>query len=151
MILNSWSVSIRHIWNLPPQTHGYLIEPLGGTHIKTMIFSRFTNFIQSILKTDKKAVLYRLFKAIYNQRTITGKNVNSVLKSLDETNILEVNVNNMKRNLKFHEIPKNLEWKVNLVKELTNLKLKILCVDFKDDLSLSTDEIDDILTYIATS
>ena len=148
MVMNSWSVSIRHMWNLPLQTHRYLIEPLGGTHVKTMIYSRFTKFLQSILKSDKKAVLLLLFKTISNQRTITGQNVNIVLKDSKETNILEVNVNQLKRNLKFHELPKNLEWKVNFVKELTNIKMKMLSVDFDNDLILSMEEIDDILTDI---
>ena len=39
MILNSWSVSVRHMWDLSIKTHKYFIEPLGGIHAKTMLYS----------------------------------------------------------------------------------------------------------------
>ena len=29
-LINSWSVSVRHMWELPVQAHRCLIEPLGG-------------------------------------------------------------------------------------------------------------------------
>ena len=54
MMVNSWSISVRHMWRLPCNTHRYFIEPLGGCHAKTMIYCRFVKFIQSILKSDKK-------------------------------------------------------------------------------------------------
>ena len=57
MIINSWSVSIRYMWGLPLQTHKHFIEPLGGTHTKTMLYLRFINFVQSIRKKSKISTL----------------------------------------------------------------------------------------------
>ena len=37
MMVNSWSVSVRYMWNLSYKTHRYFIEPLGGIHMKNMI------------------------------------------------------------------------------------------------------------------
>ena len=55
MIINTWSRSVRHMWDLPLQTHRYFIEPLGGTHLQTMLYTRFTKFIQSISNGMKKS------------------------------------------------------------------------------------------------
>ena len=151
MILNTWSVSVRYMWKLPYQTHRYFIEPLGGTHLKNMLFSRFIKFLQSIEKTNKNAAVYLLNRTIYNQRTITGENANLILKEIDEENIMEVEINHMKKNLEFFKLPKNHEWKINLVKELTSMKMKILSVDFDDTRSLSIEEIDDMLIFVTTS
>ena len=151
MILNTWSVSVRYMWKLPYQTHRYFIEPLGGTHLKNMLFSRFTKFLQSIEKTNKNAAVYLLNRTIYNQRTITGKNVNLILKEISEDDIMEVEINQMKKNMEFLKLPLNHEWKVNLVKELTNMKMNILSVDFDDTSSLSIEEIDDVMIFVTTS
>ena len=88
-----------------------------------MIYCRFVKFIQSILKTDKKAVIYILFKVIDDQRTITGKNANLILKEVNETNIFDININKMKRSMKFMEQPEDSNWKINLIKELTDIKM----------------------------
>ena len=60
MIINSWSVSVRLMWDLPRQTHRKFIESLGGVHAKTMIYTRFIKFIQSIMNGEKKAPISRL-------------------------------------------------------------------------------------------
>ena len=151
MIVNSWSISVRHMWQLPYNTHRFFIEPLGGCHAKTMIYCRFVKFIQSILKTDKKAVIYLLFKVIDDQRTITGKNANLILKETNETNIFDININKMKRSMKFMEQPEDSNWKINLIKELTDIKMNQLRVDFEDETELKQSEIDDIIEFVATS
>ena len=35
-LVNSWSVSVRHMWGLPVQAHRYLIRQLGGAHAQEM-------------------------------------------------------------------------------------------------------------------
>ena len=75
MILNSWSVSVRHMWRLSIKTHKYFIELPGEVHAKTMLYSRFIKFIQSIPKSKKNDATYLLTKIISDHRTITDKNV----------------------------------------------------------------------------
>ena len=137
------------MWKLSCKTHNYFIEPLGGTHLKNMIYSRFIKFLQSILKSNKKAAIYLLFRTIRDQRTITGGNVQKILSYCEETDIFEVNLNKFKKNFKFCELPEGYEWKINLVKELTDIKMNILSVNF-DDSILSFDDSDKILYDITT-
>ena len=53
----SWNVSIRRMFNLPRETHCYLIESVSNQeHVRTLLAKRFLNFVQSI-RTSKKHVL----------------------------------------------------------------------------------------------
>ena len=47
-LVNSWSVSVRNMWNLPYNAHRYLIEQLAGEHAFSMLCIRFVKFMQSI-------------------------------------------------------------------------------------------------------
>ena len=42
--VNSWSVSVRHMWDLPYATHKYFMEPLGGQHALSMIITIYIKF-----------------------------------------------------------------------------------------------------------
>ena len=43
-LVNSWSVSVRQMWNLPFNAHRYLIEPISGHHAETMFFFEICEF-----------------------------------------------------------------------------------------------------------
>ena len=144
MLFNSWSVSVRHMWNIPLQTHKYLIEPLAGKHAKVMIYSRYINFIKSIQKRTKIPVKY-MYELIYQDtRTITGSNIREILNVNNEENILKINVNHMKNKMKFCKIPIEEEWRVDMIKELTNVKQHNLNIEFENGDFLTNDEIDDL-------
>ena len=50
-INTSWNNMIRSVWNISNTAHRYLIEELSGTkHIRTKLFLRYLNFINSIRK-----------------------------------------------------------------------------------------------------
>ena len=50
----TYNRSIRMIFNLPLQTHKYLIEPLSGqAHLRFILYTRFINFRQKILMSSK--------------------------------------------------------------------------------------------------
>ena len=74
-LVNSWSVSTRHMWGLPLQAHKYLIEELGGQHAQTMMIIRYVKFLQSLTCSPKMCVQLLLQKVLRNVNTITGKNV----------------------------------------------------------------------------
>ena len=139
------------MWKLLINAHRHFIEPLGGIHAKTMLYWRFTKFIQFIIKSDKTAAIYLLHKIVDDKRTITGKNANEVLKEANESNIFKVNVNKLKSKLTFAEFPENSIWKLNLIMELTNIRMGVLTVGPNNEETLTTKEIDDIVNFITTS
>ena len=153
-IINSWSVSVRQMWNLPRETHRIFIEPLGGTHAKTMLFTRFHKFVQSIMKGKKAAPIYLLETIKKNTQTITGRNIRLILNETEKRKIEDVTIEDLKDKIKLKEIPENEIWKVNFIKELTDVKQNILFIssseDNKEDFFTKT-EIESILADLATS
>ena len=63
----------------------------------------------------------------------------------NEENILTININQMKNRLKFKILPKEEEWRVNLIKELTNVKQNKLEVRFDNNMYISEADIEDLI------
>ena len=78
---------------------------------------------------------------------MTGKNVRFVLDKTGGQDIFKVNPLDIKKNLKFNTICEEIAWRVNLVKELTNVKQNIVSLDKHED-ALNIEEFDKILDYI---
>ena len=150
MIMNSWSVAVKHMWGLPYGAHRYLIEELSGTHARTMLMCRYVKFIKSIRKSTKLAVQYLFQKVKDNVNTVTGKNIAVVLNATAYDNIEEVDVNAMKKKVKFCQILDEDRWRVDFVKEIVNLQYNVLVLN-EDEQALDTDELNEILDFICTS
>ena len=148
-IVNSWSVSIRHMWELPHSTTRHLIEPLGGQHVYTMILARYVKFIQSISKSSKLAVRYLLQKVMNNYNTQTGNNIRFILNKVGAEDIMKVKVEDVKK-VKFCENDDDHTWKVNLIREITNIKHNVLSVNQAGDF-LTDEDLEEILSFVCTS
>ena len=57
---NSWSVDSGHIWELPVNSNWYLIEELWVIHARSMLYSHFIYFLQSIRRHSELPVQYLL-------------------------------------------------------------------------------------------
>ena len=113
-LINSWSVSVRHMWDLPVNSHRSFIESLGGTHAKSMLMSRYFNFIQSVVKSKRKAVLFLFHRCKDNLMTVTGKNIQFIESQVPNSSILTMKKNEFKKNYKFCAMKTEDEWKVDL-------------------------------------
>ena len=149
MLINSWSVSVRYMWGLPLQTHKFFIEPLGGTHAKSMIYSRFVQFMQSIRKGKKSAPYYLLEKIKDDTNTITGKNIKTIFGN-ENIDIFETHMPTFKKTLKFSKIENNDIWKVNAIREITDIKKGSKEVIFSDGEKLEYEALEKMSHYIAT-
>ena len=157
-IVNSWSVAVRHMWNLPVNTHRIFIESLGGTHAQVMLVTRYITFLQSMRRTNKLAVLYLLEKVYLDQNTLTGRNVRYVQDQINEKSIFNVKSKTVKQKYKFEELPVDQKWKVNMIQEIVNIKHNVLVLSNGDQVQhdesvnqLTVDEMNEILSYLATS
>ena len=55
MVENTWNVSFRLVYNLPRNSHKYLVEPVSECeHIKKTFIKRFLNYISQIEKSSKE-------------------------------------------------------------------------------------------------
>ena len=146
LFINTWSVSVRHMWNIPLQSHKYLIEPLGGTHLKTMLYSRFLKFIHSIETGNKMAAKLLLEIIKNNTETVTGRNMKKILIESEQ----KVNFKNIKQ-LKFCKLSTNDEWRIKLINELIDIKQGKMVLQFDNDECMKNSEIENLLEYVTTS
>ena len=137
------------MWGLPIQAHRYLIEPLGGTHAQNLIYSRYVKFLQSIREGRKTAPYYLLEKIKDNTNTITGKNIAHIFGN-NKVDIFNINLSKFKKSLEFSHSDENNIWKINSIKELTNIKKGIMTVEFNNGETLKYEEIEELVHYIAT-
>ena len=153
-LVNSWSVSVRHMWGLPHQAHRYLITQLGGAHAEEMIISRYVKFLQSIQKSDKLAVKFMLQKVIGNVETITGRNVRFIENKVGlSCDLLKVSDSWLRSKVKFCEIKQEDMWRVNLIREIININQNALMLssDEADDSFLTRDQLMEIVDFVSTS
>ena len=151
MIINSWSVAVRHMWSLPFNAHKYLIEKLSGTHATTMLTLRYVKFIKSIKKSPNVAVQFLYQKIHKNVNTVTGKNVAFTLQATGCTKMEDINVREVKKKMVFSETNEADEWKVDFIKEIVNIKHRVLFLDDNGEEGFDNDDLEDIVDFLSTS
>ena len=135
------------------QARRYLIEELAGEHAQTMILSRYVKFLQNIQKSMKLAPQLMLQKVYNNVNTITGRNIRYIQDIIGhQHDLLTVNMSWLKKNIKFSEINEGDKWRVDLIKEVVDIKQNKLQINTNDDESfLSQDQLQDIIDFVSTS
>ena len=151
MIVNSWSVAVRHMWDLPFNSHRYLIEELSGMHAQTMLICRFINFIQSIKKSPKQAVQFLYQKVKSNVETVTGKNIRYVIEKSGVEDIEDMKTNGLKKSLKFCESPSEHGWKVQFIKEIVDVKQKVLFLNQESDMMFEDEDLEYLIEFLSTN
>ena len=152
LLINSWSVSTRHMWNLPREAHRYFVEPLGGPHAKIMIYTRFVKFIHTILnKCKKNSAKYLLHIIKNNTNTVTGRNLRQISDEMNNYELLKMDISQLKEELTFEKISEDDMWKVNVIKELTDVKQNELLLDFGNNERMSHEEIETIIGLLSTT
>ena len=152
MLINSWSMDTRHMWDLPRNSHRYLMEELGGTHAKSMLYSRYVTFMQSISKHDKFPVQFLFHLTRSNLMSVTGRNIRRILDETGQEDIVKIKVTELKKSFQFCRMEDANKWKVEMIKELVNVKQGTMFVEDEDhEEFLTRKEIDDIINYVAAS
>ena len=142
------------MWDLPFNSHRYLIEQLGGEHAFSMITIRFINFLKNVKKSEKMAVQLMLQKVIQNVDSITGRNIKFIQDKLGiYCDLLSVSQRWLKRKLVFCPINEADTWKVNLIREVTDLKHDVLSLEpgsVSDNL-LSKEQLQEIANFVSSN
>ena len=141
----SWNVCVRKMFNLPWGTHRYLIEPVSNElHVRTILAKRFVNFISSIRHSSKNVLRDFLKYVEYDTMSVTGRNLRNIS--------LETNINDIRMliardvKLKYNDIPKQEEYRVNVIKEIVDIRNGQLDLEGFD-----MEELDQILQYVCCS
>ena len=141
----SHGTCLRIMLCIPRNSHRYFIEPLSDTkHITFSLFKRYIKFVD-IIESSSKLVLKRMLRIVRRDyRSNTGKNLRKLMRIAGKTSIDDLKKGDF-NDLIYNEIPEGEEWKIRLAEELIEMKNGIMDVKI-----LTSDEINEILTYIVT-
>ena len=142
----AWNICIRKAFDLPRTTHRYFIEPISDQiHLKKILIMRFVSFIKQIEKSSKMVPKCLLNIVKKDTRSITGHNIRMITLLCNAGSFDDVRYNEV-RKIQYAAINEDDLWKVNLAREIIDLKHRQLQVD-----KILDEELDDILDYICTS
>ena len=92
-------------------------------------------------------VQFLLQKVIKNVETVTGRNVAFINRKTGyKFDCLTVAPDRVKKSLKFCEIRKQDKWRVNMIREVTNIKQNVLTLE-----GFSTEELNEMIEIISTT
>ena len=134
------------MWDLPRSTHRRFIEPLGGRHAATIIYSNYWKSICVLAASSNPVVRSTVFTCLANASTLTSKNLNIIRQKLGQVkHSLRSALNwdpNLLKFMKF-ESPKDGDYaKIEAIKELTEIKRGNITLE---GATFSDDEINDML------
>ena len=141
----SWNVAIRRIFNLPRESHCYLIEGVSDyPHVRTLLTRRFLSFIQSIRSSKKEALREVLRVVEYDTNSVTGRNLRNILLKTNQDNVRNLKPSDYRA--KYRDVPVDEEYRVGIIKEIVEIKNQHLEVNGFND-----DELDYILHHVCVS
>ena len=146
MVENAWNVSIRKTFDIPRQTHRYLIQPLSEVpHLKTILIRKFLSFIGQLEKCPKKIVgnLLRLIK--HDVNSTTGANLRQISMLCNKNNINDLNTNDADM-VEYHPIPEDELWRVNIIRDIIDARQNNTVIE-----GFSIDELDGYMDFVCTS
>ena len=143
---NSWNVSLRRTYDLPYQTHRYLVEPVSGhMHLKKMLIRRFLSFLKQISRSPKTIPKQLLNSIQADTRSITGSNIRRILLLTKKENIDQISDRDID-GIIYAEILEDDKWRVDLIKEVTDVKFGQSTIE-----GFTLEECEEILQFACTS
>ena len=141
----SWNVSFRRTFNLPWQTHCYLVEPVSHQpHARKLLAGRFLNFVQSIRRSKKTAIRDLLKIIEYDTRSVTGHNLRSLLLQSDVLDIKKLNARDVTS--AYRSISEEDQFRVGFINEIIDVMNNNLEIaGFTDD------ELGELLEFLCVS
>ena len=118
-----------------------------------MMIIRFVKFLQNAAKSSKLAVQMMLQRVTGNVSTVTGGNISSINNLMGkEYNLLRAPITLIKKHLHFFKIAVSDEWRVSLIKEITNMRQSTLVLLNSDNEEfLNSDQIKAIADFVSSS
>ena len=141
----SWNAAVKMIWNLPHSTHTRFLESLTSVpHLESTLMSRYIGFIDNLMKS-KKSLLKLIFTCSTDLSSLTGQNVAYLLSKYKKTSLKELTLEKyLIRKIRVYPLQMEESWKINLIEEISLMKLSLLEVEF------DMDNIEEILEHICT-
>ena len=146
MLYNTWSTSIRKIFDLDRKTHRYLIEPISGMeHLKCAIQKRFITFTKKLEKSPK-SVVRQVYQIVGKDcRSSTGENIRQIMLDCGSAPVTGPMREDITR-IGFEALPTGEEWRIGMINELIDTRDGVTDIN-----GWSTKEIEEMLVFLCTT
>ena len=124
-VYKAWNVAVRFAWNVPRETHRYLIEEISGClHPKVMLASRLVKFVEQLRTSTKMGVRMLASLALSDQRSVLGRSMVRVARecSVEAMNLTPAMV---KSQLHYFDVPDDEKWRIGPIQEILDEQLVI--------------------------
>ena len=121
-LISAWNKNIKLIYDLPWETHRWVIQLITGDNLKCILYAQFVKFINAIHKSSKPAIKYLYFVSASDVRSITGSNLRSILV---DTGIQAIPGTLQLKEIKktvLHRVPSGEERKIPLLESLLDVQ-----------------------------
>ena len=143
---SAYNKSIKLMFGLPFQTHRYFVEHLTGLpHLRKLLFRRYLTFIAAIEASKKRSLKSLLKLAKTDVRTTTGRNLRYLMIALGKNSVETIREEDIDT-MEYHTIPEDETWRINLVKEIIEVKENECEVQ-----GFSNEELEEIVNFVCTS
>ena len=117
------------MYELPVNTHRYFVESVSEvTHARTLMYGRFIGFKNQIEESNKSLPKQLLETIKYDTRSTTGKNLRRLMILAGKEDIKQLSKNDEKYGT-YCKVLDHDRWKVNLVREITDVTFGCLEVE----------------------
>ena len=117
-LYKAWNVAVRLAWNVPRETHRYLIEDISGClHPKVMLASRLVKFVEQLKSSMKMGVRVLASLAVNDQRTVLGQNLLKVSRECS-SDVMNLTPALVKNNLNYFPVPIEESWRIGPIREI---------------------------------
>ena len=116
----TYNRSIKLMWNLPLETHRYMIEPVSQKqHMIFTLYKRQIGFRHQVLRSSKNVLKHLYSIAENNSNSITGRNLRKIMLLCNLNSISDIN-NDIIDKIEYSRTPEREEWRIGLIQELLN-------------------------------
>ena len=143
---SAYNKSIKIIYNLPWATHRYFMESLSSRpHLRRTLVRRYLSFVKAVANSTKKPLRMLLEISRRDVRTTTGSNLRRIMLLTGKGTVEDLEVKDA-NSLHYHKVPACEEWRLNLLKELIDIKNEEIDVP-----GIDMYQLDQIINYVCTT
>ena len=149
-LISSWNVNLKAIYDLDFGAHNYLIEGLtDGRHAKQIICKKYVNFLCSIARNRRPALVHLLNLVKDTCTSVTGGNLRKILQD-SQVRVTPGRTKGFALNDSVvHKTPAGEEWRLPLLVSLIEIRDSKWEINFDEEAgSLKVDEITNLISTV---
>ena len=127
-LYKAWNVAVRMAWKVPNTTHRYLIECISGSlHPKVMLASRYSTFVNSLMKSPKYSVRVLANLCATDHRAVMGQSLAQIGRECGLTggDTGQLSSALIKQKMKYFSVPPDQVWRTGILSELLDKNMEV--------------------------